>query len=154
VSASDGTHVSNYGTSALSYDAVIATLAAGASLKDDKGYPMPSVYDILYVPIALQDEAWTIVNSEKKPGGANNDANFAGDQGLRVVVDPYLTDTNNWFMIDSRLAKMHLLWFDRVSPSITMDPASDFNLVAKYRGYMRYSFGWDDFRFIYGHAVT
>ena len=27
------------------------------------------------------------------------------------------------------------------------------NLVAKYRGYMRYSFGWDDARWVYGHSV-
>jgi hypothetical protein len=57
-------------------------------------------------------------------------------------------------MIDSAQSVMHALWFNRVNPEISMDPTSDFNLVAKYRGYMRYSFGWDDFRFIYGHAVS
>lgn len=153
-SETDSTAISNLGTSALSYDAVIATLLAGANLDDDRGYPMPSIYDILYVPTALQDEAWVIVNSEKKPGGANNDANFVNSRPLRVVVDPYLTDANNWFMIDSAQARTHCLWFNRVLPEITMDPTSDFNLVAKYRGYMRYSFGWDDYRWIYGHSVT
>jgi len=49
-------------------------------------------------------------------------------------------------MIDSQQAPMHLLWFWRVNP--------EYNLVAKYRGYMRYSFGWDDPRWIYGHNVT
>jgi len=73
---------------------------------------------------------------------------------LKVVVDPYLSDANNWFMIDSVMARQHLLWFNRVLPEIALDPASDFNLVANYRGYMRYSFGWDDARWIFGHAVT
>ena len=55
---------------------------------------------------------------------------------------------------DSAQAVLHALWFDRVTPELSLDPTSDFNLVAKYRGYMRYSFGWDDFRWIYGQHVT
>lgn len=153
-SESDSTAISNLGTTALSYDAVVATLLAGSDLNDDRGYPMPSIYDVLYVPTALQSKAFEIIQAVGKPGGANNDANFLASQGLRVVVDPYLTDANNWFMIDSRQASMHALWFNRVLPELSLDPSSDFNLVAKYRGYMRYSFGWDDFRWIYGHSVS
>lgn len=150
----DATAISNLGTTALSYAAVVATLLAGANLKDDRSMPMPSVFDILYVPTALEATAYEIVNAMQKPGSADYNGNFVGSKGLKVVVDPYLSDANNWFMIDSAQAKMHCLWFDRVAPEISMDPTSDFNLVAKYRGYMRYSFGWDDFRFIYGHNVT
>ena len=150
----DSTAISNLGTTALSYDAMVATLLAGADLNDDAGQPMPSIYDVLYVPTALQASAFEYVEAIGKPGGANNDANFIASQGLRVVVDPYLTDANNWFMIDSAKANMHALWFNRVNPELSTDPSSDFNLVAKFRGYMRYSFGWDDFRWIYGHNVT
>jgi hypothetical protein len=74
--------------------------------------------------------------------------------GMSVVVDPYLTDANNWFMIDSAMARLHLLWFNRVLPELILDPSSPFNLRADYNGYMRYSFGWDDSRWIFGHAVT
>jgi phage major head subunit gpT-like protein len=146
----------NKGTTALSYDAVKTTLIAGHDLNDDRGNPMPSIYDVLYVPTALQGTAYEIVNAMAKPGSADNDANALDNMapGLRVVVDPYLTDANNWFMIDSRQSTMHLLWFNRVMPGITMDPASDFNLVARYAGYMRYSFGWDNARFVYGHEVA
>jgi len=150
----DSTAISNLGTSALSYASLVATLAAGADMNDDRGFPMPSIFDVLYVPTALQATAYELIEAVGKPGGANNDANFLASQGLRVVVDPYLTDANNWYMIDSAQARMHALWFNRVLPEITMDPSSDYNLVAKYRGYMRYSFGWDDFRWIYGHNVT
>jgi len=150
----DSTAISNLGTTALSYAAVVATLVAGSDLNDDRGYPMPSIYNVLYVPTALQAKAYEIVNAIGKPEGANNDANFLASQSLRVVVDPYLTDANNWFMIDSAKASMNALWFNRVNPEIALDPSSDYNLVAKYRGYMRYSFGWDDFRWIYGHNVT
>ena len=152
--AADATAISNLGTSALSYASLVATLIAGSDLNDDRGYPMPSIYNVLYVPTALQAKAYEIVNAIGKPGGADNDANFLATQGLRVVVDPYLTDANNWFMIDSALAGLHALWFDRVQPEITLDPASNYNLVARYSGYMRHSFGWDDFRWIYGHSVS
>ena len=147
---------SNAGSSALSYSAVVTTLIAGQDLNDDRSNPMQSIYDVLYIPTALQATAYEIVNALNKPSTADNAANalrFMGSNGLQVVVDPYLTDADNWFMIDSQMARMHLLWFNRVLPEFALDPASDFNLVAKYRGYMRYSFGWDDARWVYGHSV-
>ncbi len=153
-STTDSTSISNLGTTALSYSAVVNTLIAGSDFDDDRGQPMPSIFDVLYVPTALQAKAYEIVNAIAKPGTADNDANFLASRDLRVVVDPYLTDANNWFMIDSAQAQMHALWFNRVNPELSLDPSSDFNLVAKYRGYMRYSFGWDDFRWVYGHSVT
>lgn len=151
-SENDSTTINNLSTTALSYAAVVAALAAGAAFDDDRGQPMPSIFDVLYVPVALAAKAREIVGAIQKPGTADNDANAIS--GLRVVVDPYLSDANNWFMIDSAQANLHCLWFDRVAPELTMDPSSDYNLVAKYRGYMRYSFGWDDFRWVYGHNVS
>ena len=150
----DATTISNAGSTALDYGSVVDTILAGASLKDDRGQPMPSIFDVLYVPVSLQAKAFEISQAVGKPGGNNNDANFLQGITLRTVVDPYLTDANNWFMIDSSKASIHALWFNRVMPELTMDPASDYNLEARYRGYMRYSYGWDDFRWIYGHAVS
>jgi len=145
----------NNGTSPLSYDAVVDTIQAGRELTNDRGNPLPTRYSLLYVPVELEKEAWVIVNTLRgEPGTANNDANYVAGQGMRVVVDPYLTDANNWFMIDPAQAQMHLLWFNRVNPELEMDPSGDYNLVARYRGYMRYSFGWDDWRWVYGHEVS
>jgi hypothetical protein len=56
-------------------------------------------------------------------------------------------------MVDSMLSKDHLLWYWREQPNIITDPASNFNLVARYNATMRYSFGFDDFRWVYGHDV-
>ena len=144
----------NKGTTALSYASVIAVVKAGAAMTNDRANPRPVMYDTLLVPTALQDVAFEVTKSVLKPGTADNNANFLNGKGLNVVIDPYLTDTNNWFMIDSGQAKQHLLWFNRVLPEITMDPSSDYNLVAKYRGYMRHSYGWDDARWIYGSEVS
>lgn len=150
----DNATYDNQGTTALSYDAVVATLIAGHNMDDDRANPLPVIYDTLYVPTALEATAYEIVNAIAKPGTADNDANFLASRGLKVVVDPYLSDANNWFMISTPLAQMHLLWYWRVRPEIAQDPNSNYDLVARYRGYMRYSFGWDDSRWVYGHAVS
>lgn len=142
----------NKGTTALSYTAIKSTLQLGKRMTNDRGVPMPMYYDTIVAPIELGETVNEILDAMGKPGTADNDANALS--GLQFIVDPYLTDTNNWFMVDSRQSKLHLLWYDRVNPELSFDPTSDFNLVARYRGYMRYSFGWDDWRFIYGHEVA
>lgn len=144
--------ISNRGTTALSYAAIKSTLQAGRRMENDRGVPMPVFYDALIVPVELEETAAEILKAVAKPGTADNDANALGN--IRVIADPYLTDTNNWFMVDSAQAKLHLLWFNRVMPELNVDPASNFNLVARYAGYMRYSFGWDSWMFVYGHEVT
>ncbi len=153
-SPSNSTSVVNRGTTALSYAAIVATQLAGFSMLADDGTPMPMQYDTLVIPGALKNTAKEILGSAYVPYQADLTASGLSGESLRVLVDPYLTDTNNWFMVDSAQSQMHLLWFWRVRPEIALDPSSDYNLVAKYRTYMRYSFGWDDFRFIFGHEVA
>lgn len=148
------TTFSNKGTSALSYASVIATRNAARRWTDDRGNPFPVSLNVLYVPIELQATAYEIVNAVNRPGTADNDANALKSDPLTVVVDDYLTGTNDWFMLNSSKSREHLQWFWRVKPELDLDPASNFKLVAQYRGYMRYSFGWDDWRWIYGHEVA
>jgi len=62
----------------------------------------------------------------------------------------YLTDSNRWFLIDVDLAKMYLNWFDRVPLELAMDPTGGFDLEARWRAYMRYSYGFSDYRWVYG----
>jgi phage major head subunit gpT-like protein len=144
------TQQANKVTVAFDYAGVVAALAAGKKFKDDRGNPLPSIFTRLVVPIELEAKAYEITNAINKPGTADNDANFLGSQGLQVVVDPYLTSAKNWFLIDPMKAQDHLLWYWRVRPELALDPTSDYNLVAKYRGYYRASFGWDEYRWIYG----
>jgi len=148
------TTFSNRGTSALSYASVVATIQAGKRRVDDRGQPLPTIFRVLYVPVELEATAYEITKAINKPGTADNDANYLGSEPLVTVVDPYLLDANNWFMIDRVNAVEHLKWYWRVRPELALDPTSDFNLVAKYRGYMRASFGWDDWRWVYGHEVA
>jgi phage major head subunit gpT-like protein len=143
---------SNVGTTALSYDAVLATERLMMGMVDSRGNALEVMPDTILVPVALKETALTIVNSPLKPGTPNNDANAAG--GYRVVVSRYLTDANNWFLIDSRLAKLYLNWFWRVKPEFEADPTGDFSLAARFRGYVRYAFGFDAYPWIYGHNVA
>jgi phage major head subunit gpT-like protein len=146
---------SNSGVLALSRASIISTRQLMRAFTDDRGELVQVMPDTLLVPPELEDEAYVETKTEFKTASADNDRSFVNSLGLKVVVWDYLTDANNWFMIDSQMAKGGMLnWIDRVNLEFTMDPSSDFNLVAKFRGYMRYSLGWSDWRFVYGHNVT
>lgn len=143
---------SNAGTSALTHDALVATRIAMMQFEDSRENPLNCMPDTLIVPVGLYDTANVIVNSAQQSGNANNDVNTNAQ--IRVVTSHYLTDANNWWLVDSRMARMHWLWFWRTRPEFQDDPTSDYNLAMRYRGYMRYSFGWDAWQWVYGHEVT
>ena len=144
----------NSGTSALSYDALVTTRELMRAYTDDRGELVPISPDTLLVPPELEEEAWATWKTANKVDVADYHANFVGGFLKQVIVWDYLTDANNWFLIDSSLANVHLLWLDRVPLEFEMDPTSDFRLEARFRGYMRYSYGWSDWRWLYGHTVT
>jgi len=144
----------NAGSSALSYDAVIATRRIMREYTDDRGELLSVMPDTLIVPAELEQTAFEIWRTMNKPNTADYAANFVQGFLKNVIVWDYLTDANNWFLVDSRMAKQHLLWIDRVPLEFALDPSSDFNLVARYRGYMRYSYGWSDWKWVYGHSVS
>lgn len=153
-SPSNASTQSNAGSTALSYDAIIATRKLMRAYEDDRGELVNIMPDTLIVPPELENTAWEILESVNKPDTANNNGNYVRSTGINLVVWDYLTDANNWFLADSMLARMYLNWFDRVPLEFAMDPTSDFNLISKWRGYMRYSYGWSDWRWVYGHAVA
>lgn len=151
-SPNDATTQSNKGTSALTDASLTTTRQAMMEFKDSRGNPLNVDPTILLVPVRLEATARVLTQSPLQSGVANNDINV--NQTLRPVVSRYLTDTNNWFVIDSRMAKMFLRWFWRVRPEFKEAADSDFNLVSRFRGYMRFSYGWDMWQWIYGHEVA
>jgi phage major head subunit gpT-like protein len=154
-SPTDSTSLSNKGTTALSYDSVVATRKLMRAFVDSRGELVTVQPNLILIPAELEDTAYDIVMTMGgRPGTANNSNNFVRDVGINYFVWDYLTDSNDWFMIDTGLAGLYLNWFDRVSLEFAVDPTSDFNLSARYRGYMRYSYGWSDWRWVYGHEVA
>lgn len=145
---------SNKGTTALSYAAVVATRKLMRKFEDDRGELFPVMPDLIVHPPELEDTANSIVNTANKPGTAEFEDNFLVRRNMKALSWDYLTDTNNWFLVDSALAKIHLLWIDRAPVTYAMDPTSDFSLEARFRGRGRWSYGWSDWRFIFGHEVS
>lgn len=140
----------NAGTYSLTYDNVVTVRRLMREFKDDRDELASVNPDTILVPPELEETAWGIVNTTNKVDTTDYHANFVASQIRNVIVWDQLTDANAWFVIDSALAKIHLLWVDRTPLEFEMDPTSDFRLEARFRGYMRYSYGWSDYRFVYG----
>lgn len=108
--------------------------------------------DTLLVPVDLQEAAFEIAQSSGKVDTDLNNRNV--HQGRYTVIEwEYLSDVNNWFMMDSTLQKESLHWTDRTALEFAM--IEDFDtLIAKWRGYMRYAHAHIDWRFILGNIVS
>lgn len=140
---------SNTGTLTMTPANVEATRRLHAQVRDSIGGVINIESDMLISPLQLEETAWEIINSKGKVDTAQNNANFHFGKYKLAVWKNYLTSSTAWFMSDSTLMKMSLLWFDRVSPEFFKDKDFD-TLQAKFAGYMRYSFGWSDWRFLFG----
>jgi phage major head subunit gpT-like protein len=142
----------NRGTTSLSATALEAARLAMAGFKDETDNLVDVVPDTLLIPINLEELAWQITKSEKVLGSNFNDPNFSRGK-YKVVVWPRLSDSNNWFLIDSRYMKMFLKWFDRIPVEFNKDKDFD-TYVAKWSVYTRYSYGFSDWKWIYGAEVS
>jgi hypothetical protein len=148
----DGTTWSNTGTTALSKAAVSSTRISMMDFEDDRGDIMDVMPDTILVPPDLEDTGLEITKSMLDPTSANNAINPQAGR-FRLLVWHYLTDANNWFMLDSSRQRQFLRWYERIPVEFAREEDFD-TLIAKFRAYNRYSYGWVDPRFIYGHNVT
>lgn len=142
---------SNSGTSALSPTSVEATRILGPTILDDRDNIIGINYDTLVVPRALEETAWVIINSKGVVNSAENNRNFHFGK-YKLAVWDFLTDSNNWFFLDSLLAQQFLMWYTRIPLEFKQDTSFD-TLIAKFMAYERYGWGWSDWRWLYGHNV-
>lgn len=154
-SPSRSTYQDNYLTLALSHDNVVTARQTMRAFEDDRGELVVVNPRLLLVPPELENTANEIINTmrggnSQQPDTANYAANLLQDRGVRYVVWDYLTDSDAWFLIDPDLAKLYLQWFDRVPLELAMNPLSEYQLEAQWRAYMRYSYGWSDWRWVIG----
>lgn len=151
-SAEDSSTYSNKGTSALTADTVGASRVDMGKFTDDTGDIMDVTADLLIVPPELEDAAFKLTRSGLDPDSANNAVNPQAGR-FRYAVWHYLTDANNWFMAEQRRMRQFLNWFERVPLEFAAEQDFD-TLMRRYRAYMRYSFGFDDARWLIGHEVA
>jgi phage major head subunit gpT-like protein len=128
-------------------DLVDSTLKLGltqmrTATKTQEGFKMQAEAKQLIVPADLEFTALTLIRSTQTAGTTNNDINVVQNKLQPVVMD-YLTDADAWFLRDPRLSQTIFFW--RVKPEFKGNEVFD-NMVAKYRGYARFSVGYSDWR--------
>lgn len=117
---------------------------------DEAGKKVVFKADTLVVPPALEFKAIELLNSVNKADTELNNVNSIKGK-LKIVVMEFLESDTAWFVMDSTRHELNFFW--RVRPEFKREEDFD-TLVAKYRGYMRYSFGYSDYRGIVGSEGT
>lgn len=152
-SPSDASVQSNYGIAALSPTSVDAARLAMRAYKNDRGNLAPSHGTLLIVPKELEKRAFEIIDTKAGLDTAEGNSNFFFGR-YKLAVWDYLSDANNWFMADEQMMKMEgLTWFDRIPLQFVKTGEFD-TLVAKYAVTARVSFGYQDWRWVYGQIVA
>ena len=150
--ASTSAGFDNLTTAALSATALASARIQMVGFRGDQAERISVMPDSLWIPPDLYDVAYEITESMGKPDVATNDKNVHYGK-YKVYEWNYMTDTNNWFMCDSRQQKQWVVWFDRVPLEFAFAEELD-TLVAKWRAYMRYSMAWFNWRWVLGSQVT
>jgi phage major head subunit gpT-like protein len=122
---------------------------------DDRGILIQVQPKKLIVPPSLEYQARTLLESANLSAngtgsGITNDKNTINGK-LEVVVMDYLSSNTAWFLLDPTVAELNFFWRKRLE----FKQEDDFSTMqAKYRGYMRFSCGYSDYRGIFGSLGT
>ena len=121
-----------------------------AGFKDERGLKVNAQAQRLIVPPALQFIADRLLNTPGRVSTADNDINAIRNMNMipdGYAVNHYLTDTDAWFLkTDVPNGMKH---FVRTAVSTNMEGDFETGNV-RYKARERYSFGWSDWRGIFG----
>ncbi len=125
------------------------------SWKNNRGIFMKVVPKKLVLPTALAMEYRRVLRNDDQPYTADRNPSALRQAGLlqdAPVVNPYLVDTNAYFILTSEQDKGNgLIYFNRQDPELEM--SDDFDTkAAKFSVDFRCVFGWLDPRCISGSA--
>jgi len=121
-----------------------------AALTDERGLKIAAKGMKMICPSALQFTAERLMKSTGRTGTADNDINAVKNMGMipqGYVVNHYLTDTDAWFIKTD--VPNGLKHFVRAPIKTAMEGDFDSGNV-RYKARERYSFGWSDWRGIFG----
>ena len=151
---------SNRGSSALSATALQAAITAMRKFKNDKGKPAHVKPNLLCVPPDLEWEAKELLNSAYYPEEGTTTNKFATNVlkgALDLLVNDYLTDTDNWYVFDTNRVVKPLILQLRQDPrftSLTQGTESSFMRKKLYFGVdWRGEILWGDWRTGYASIV-
>ena len=121
-----------------------------ADMKDERGLKIALRGMKMIIPVQLQFVAERLMKSAGRVGTADNDINAIKSMGMvpqGYVVNNFLTDTDAWFLkTDAPNGMKH---FTRAPIRTAMEGDFDTGNV-RYKARERYSFGWSDWRGIFG----
>ena len=142
---SGGTNSNTQSTAAdLNETSLEAAVIQIGKWTDERGLLIAARPQSLVIPPDLQFVAARVMQSELRPGTADNDINAVRSMGVvpgGTVVNHYLTDTDAWFLLtDVPNGMKH---FNRVALETSMDGDFDTGNV-RYKARERYSFGVSD----------
>ena len=142
----------NLATGALADATLKSALKIMRETLDEAGNLIQLRAKKLIIPPALEDTAIRLLQSAQIAGGYLNDTNrYLNGYGIQVVVLDYLgaagggSDTA-WYL-EADTHELNFFW--RKRPEFKWEEDFD-TFVAKYRGYMRYSYGVSDWRGLVG----
>lgn len=117
--------------------------------KNSRGLQIALQPKCLILPTALVYEGERILKSSLRSGTADNDLNALNSMGVipKMVVNNYLTDSDQWFVRTN--APSSMCWFDREPVEFSKDEDFDTD-NAKAKAYMRFVPFWGDWRGVYG----
>tara|TARA_R110000787_G_scaffold142510_4_gene256148 strand:+ start:8327 stop:9226 length:900 start_codon:yes stop_codon:yes gene_type:complete len=121
-----------------------------SNMDDDRGLPIAAVGKCLIVPTALVFDVERVINSNLRSGTADNDTNANNGMGMLpdgVKVIQRLTDTDAWFVKTDCPDGMKM--FQRRALKKGMEGDFETGNV-RYKSSERYSFGWTDWRGVFG----
>ena len=121
-----------------------------AALTDERGLKIAAKGMKMIVPSALQFTAERLMKSTQRVGTADNDINAVVSMGMvpqGYVVNHYLTDTDAWFIKTD--VPNGLKHFVRAPIKTAMEGDFETGNV-RYKARERYSFGWSDWRGVFG----
>lgn len=147
----DGSTFNNLMNTALAPSSLGDAIVRFRRMKNHRGQPIVIEPKYLIVPPELERVAKEIVNSTVVP--VNNAFYDNVLKGIvEVIVNPYLTDPNDWFLVSDKSAhKLFLFW--REKPNINVE--TDFRTQGVSTSInMALSVGYADWRGIVGASVT
>ena len=123
-----------------------------AGYQDERGLKIAAQGMKMIIPKELEFTATRILKSQGRVGTADNDINALKSMGMvpqGYTVNHYLTDTDAWFIKTD--VPNGLKHFVRAPLKTAMEGDFDTGNV-RYKARERYSFGWSDWRGIYGNT--
>ncbi|HEY5563852.1 MAG TPA: hypothetical protein VIK72_19220 [Clostridiaceae bacterium] len=105
--------------------------------------------DTIVVPFELRDVAWEILGTPNGYDSPNGNVNPKFSK-YKVIISDFLDNPTSWYGLDSRWKAKNLFWVDRtpLETKSWVDLNTDNWMI---RGYMRFSNGWNDWRWVIGN---